>query len=307
MRRVLTLLLGLSIAPGLAHAQPASVDALDAQIASATAAVEGASSRRDRVGAEIEGLVTRRSAAQRRLRERVQALYRMRRAGMLPLAGGFDALLRHQSRIERLERMIDRDLGALRTLRARVAALQEENARLAGAVEQSERELSALRERRAALEQATLGMWAALAPQLAPEPSPWSSGFGLRVQGEPQVGFAALHGRLPLPVGGSATLADAEREGGAGLELTASPGASARSVAPGRVAYAAPHPAYGRLVILDHGDGYYTVYGGLASITAQVGQTLPADAPLGSLASSPLFFQVRRGTRPMPPREWLGI
>ncbi|MCZ7683294.1 MAG: M23 family metallopeptidase [Sandaracinaceae bacterium] len=102
-------------------------------------------------------------------------------------------------------------------------------------------------------------------------------------------------------------LADAQREGGAGLELSAAQGTGVRSVGAGRVAYAAPHPAYGRLVILDHGDGYYTVYGGLGVLAVQVGQSLTADAPLGSIGGQPLFFQVRRGTRPLPAREWLGI
>lgn len=306
--RLLTLVLFLSFAPAARAQQDGS---LDAQIASAVAAAEAKAVRRDRVAAEIEGLVAERSAAQDRLRARVRALYRLRRAGMLPLAGGFDALLRHQSRVERLERIASRDLGALRSLRARLAALQEENARLAGEAEQAEREVSALRERRAALERATMGMWAALgqpAPVLgSAADAPWSAGFGLRVPDAEPASFAALRGRIPLPVGGSATLADAQREGGAGLELSAAQGTGVRSVGAGRVAYAAPHPAYGRLVILDHGDGYYTVYGGLGVLAVQVGQSLTADAPLGSIGGQPLFFQVRRGTRPLPAREWLGI
>lgn len=306
---LLTLIVILSVA---AAARAQDAETLDAQIAGAAAAAEAKAARRDRVAAEIEGLVAERSAAQRRLRARVRALYRLRRAGMLPLAGGFDALLRHQSRVERLERIASRDLGALRSLRARLAGLQEENARLAGEAEQAEREVASLRERRAALERATMGMWAALgqpAPVLgsAAAEAPWSAGFGLRVPDAEPASFAALRGRVPLPVGGSATLADAQREGGAGLELTAAPGTSARSVGPGRVAYAAPHPAYGRLVILDHGEGYYTVYGGLAALAVQVGQTVPVDAPLGSIGGQPLFFQVRRGTRPLSAREWLGI
>ncbi len=306
--RLLTLVLLLSFAPAARAQQDGS---LDAQIASAAAAAEAKAVRRDRVAAEIEGLVAERGAAQDRLRARVRALYRLRRAGMLPLAGGFDALLRHQSRVERLERIASRDLGALRSLRARLAALQEENARLAGEAEQAEREVTALRERRAALERATMGMWAALgqpAPVLgSAADAPWSAGFGLRVPDAEPASFAALRGRIPLPVGGSATLADAQREGGAGLELSAAQGTSVRSVGAGRVAYAAPHPAYGRLVILDHGDGYYTVYGGLGVLAVQVGQSLTADAPLGSIGGQPLFFQVRRGTRPLPAREWLGI
>ncbi|HEY8427828.1 MAG TPA: peptidoglycan DD-metalloendopeptidase family protein, partial [Sandaracinaceae bacterium] len=167
-------------------------------------------------------------------------------------------------------------------------------------------EVAALREQRAALERATYGMLAALGQPPA-DADPWSSTFGLRVSDAPAAGFAALRGQLPLPIGGSTTLADAQREGGEGLELSASVGASVRAVAAGRVAYAAPHPAYGQLVILDHGDGYYTVYGGLALVSARVGQSVPASAPIGIVGAAPLFFQVRRGTRPLSAREWLGV
>lgn len=280
--------------------------AIDAQIAEATSELERASAARDRVGAEIDGLVAQREAAQRRLRARVNVLTRARRAGLLPLAEGFDALVRHRARLERLERMVVRDAAALRALEGRVAALRDEGARLAGEAARREATVASLRERRAMLERATLGAWAGIDPN---DPSAPSDGWGLRLSDGGAIGpsFAERRGRLPIPVGGSAQLREAEREGGRGVELVAAPGVHVRAVAPGRVAYAASHPAYGVLVIVDHGEGYYSVYGGLGALAVSVGASVGSESALGTTGASPIFFQVRRGTRPMPAREWLGI
>jgi septal ring factor EnvC (AmiA/AmiB activator) len=300
----------LSLAAPASAQTAASIETIEREIADKERAIEEAGARRDRVGAEIDGLVAQRGAAQRRMRVRVRALYRMRRAGALPLAGGFDALIRHQSRIERLERMVERDVGSLRTLSRRVSALQSETARLATEVETFEREASSLRQQKAMLERATIGMWAGVLPQpphALPEPQ-WNEGFGMRLSQEPErPRFDALRGRLPMPVAGTARMGDATREGGEGVELAGAAGLSVRAVAPGTISYAAPHPSYGSLVIVDHGDSYYSVYGGLGMTSVRVGQPIAANGPIGSLGAAPLFFQVRRGTRPLPPREWLGL
>jgi murein hydrolase activator len=307
----LTAICGLTVA-GEVHGQisaPASsIEGLDAQIAEVVADVDEATASRDRIGAEIEGLLEQRNATDLRLRARVRSLYRWRRAGALPLAGGFDALLRHQSRIERLERMVGRDLDSQRSLGRRVSALREETSGLAGRIEASQRTLTSLRQRKSLLERAALNPWASLAPAPAQAEPEWQSGFGLRIAGEPvMAAFESARGRLPMPVGGSARVSDAEREGGAGLELAATPGVPVRAVSPGTIAYAAPHPSYGRLVIVDHGQGYYSVYGGLGTIAVGVGASVAADTPLGLVGSGPVFFQLRQGTRPLAAREWLGI
>ncbi len=310
----MTLAIALTIATALlarpAIAQLPTLEGVDAEIARAANELDAAVARRDCVRTEIEGLVAQRDAAQRRVRTRVSGLYRLRRAGMLPLAGGFDALLRHQSRIERLSRMLAHDVEALRSLRRRLAALRDQTARLAAEAERAEQAVSALNERRDALERASIGLWAGVTPSPSPEAAaPWSDAFGIRVVDGAPIGppFAELQGRLPMPIGGSARLTDAEREGGAGVALAASPGASVRAVAGGRVAYAAPHPAYGQLVIVEHEGGFYTVYGGLGAVAVHVGQQVAAASALGTTGADPVFFQVRRGTRPLSARAWLGI
>ncbi len=289
--------LGMPTAAGPAGSLPESIEALDARIAAAQSTVDRLGAARRRVDTEREALLEQRGTAQRRLRSRVHALYRMRRAGLLPLAGGFEALLRHQSRVERLERMVGRDMQGLEALQQRITALQEHTAHVAADAERAERELTALRERRGVLERAAQSAWARASAYDEVRP----------LDAPPSLGFSRQRGQLPLPVSGGVRLQEAQREGGAGLEVLTSAGVAVRPVGPGRVAYAAPHPTYGRLVIVDHGEGFYTVYGGLGVIVASVGQTVAPDSVLGSSSGLPVFFQVRHGTRPLSAREWLGI
>lgn len=271
--------------------------------------VETLRAEHERARSEARALRARHDGLRARLRGRVRMLHRLRRAGALPLASGFDAVLRHQARVNRLERVVARDAQSFHAIARRARALEQEASRLEAAERESEERLNAalaaVQERDAEL---------ALIEQMMEDPSAWvgpslGPGFGLRLSDPPARGFqlAEQRGRLPLPVGGSAQLRDAEREGGEGLELVTSAGVSVRAVAPGDVSYAAQHPSYGRLVIIDHHDGHYTVYGGLGAITTAPGSRMEQGGVLGAVGPQPVFFQVRRGTRPLPAREWLGI
>jgi len=306
MRRVV---LG-SIALCLAGSVPAAGQlASDPYAATATHDVASLRVDRERVDAEVGALERQHATSRQRLRARVRALYRLRRAGSLPLSEGFDAMLRHQSRLERLERLVARDARAFRTIGRRVRSLREEADRLAAEQERAERELAAARAR-----QQSQAEQLAMLSEMIEDPTAWSGasvgdGFGLRLSDPPSLGYRLSdhRGALPLPVGGSAEVRDAEREGGAGLEMTAGAGVSVRAVGPGRVSYAARHPAYGNLVIVDHGDGHYSIYGGLGAVGVESGAEVARGAVLGAIGPQPLFFQIRRGTRPLPTRQWLGI
>lgn len=264
---------------------------------------------RSRASAELEGLSEERGRARRRLKERARLLYRLHRRTGLPGAGGLGTRLRHRAHTERLGRMVASDLDELASLSRRAEALRHETGSLAARIEETEARLEQLRREaeEARREMEAAAAWGQVfrtpstfrAPVLAP---------GLRVLDEaPGATFARRRGSLPIPVSGSATVRDAQREGGAGLELSAPFGAAVRAVASGRVAYAAEHPTYGRLLVLDHGGGYYTVYGGLGSLRVGAGQTVARDARLADASSSPVFFQVRQGARILNARRWLGL
>ena len=82
-------------------------------------------------------------------------------------------------------------------------------------------------------------------------------------------------------------------------------------MAAGQVRYAGWFRGYGKLVILDHGEEYFTVSGHLAEIEVEAGdevsggQEVGTVGETGSLSGPRLYFEIRRGSEPLDPREWL--
>ena len=68
----------------------------------------------------------------------------------------------------------------------------------------------------------------------------------------------------------------------------------------------------GNLVILDHGDGYHSLYAHLGRMEAAVGTEVEEGQPVGevgdtgSLKGSYLYFEVREKGKPVDPKSWLG-
>ena len=95
-----------------------------------------------------------------------------------------------------------------------------------------------------------------------------------------------------------------------GVEFAASGGESVRAVAPGAVRFAGWFRGYGELVIVDHGDEYFTVSGHLDQIFVQVGDavsegdTLGSGGETGSLTGPSLYFELRHGSQPEDPVSW---
>jgi len=292
---------------------------LDGEISAALGQIERHTTRKARVDAELAGLGERRAQAQRRLRTRARALYRLTRGGLLPAASGPDALLSHLGRVTRLERMVVADVHALEALRDRGTDLRRETTELAESIDQGRARARALEARKSTFqtEQRTSAAFEAAftrsAPRLAERADEPVYGT-IRVVGEaPGDGFARMRGALPLPVAGATELREGRRaeSDGPGLELIAPMGAPVRAVAAGRVAFSDRHGSYGQLVIVDHGDHYYTVYGGLGHVVVQAGDDLSQSARIGDVGAdttpAALYFEVRRGARTLDARSWLGI
>ena len=84
-----------------------------------------------------------------------------------------------------------------------------------------------------------------------------------------------------------------------GLQIVASPGSLVRASRSGRVAVATHRlSGWGRTVILDHFDGYLTVYAGLAQILVAPGADVRQGLPVGSLGAEALHFEIRYGSTP---------
>ncbi len=265
-----------------------------------------ANARREETDIELSQLTSQRLQAEQSVRSRVRALYRITRAGMAPVSGGFEAVRRHVARVKRLTSLVENDLSVLRRVEAR-----ERNLRVKA--DQRAAQVARAREDLGGSHQPLM----AASPQAIPAGAmPASSGgfYGLRLADSAESSdFATRHGRLATPVAGEVRLVDARRREsqGSGLEFQAPAGTSVRAAAPGRVAFCDRYGSYGRLVIVDHGDGYYTAYGGLGSDDVRVGDDVSAFARLGSIGAEgntpALYFEIRKGVKTLAPRAWLGL
>lgn len=127
-----------------------------------------------------------------------------------------------------------------------------------------------------------------------------------------------FRGDLPWPVAGSVVSrfgrSPAGRFGTAvvrnGIDVKAQEGTGAGAVHEGRVAYAAPFAGFGNLVIVDHGDSAFTLYGHLSEVTVADGAVVKAGDIVGRVGLAPaggaaLYFEVRIDGRPVDPVQWL--
>jgi septal ring factor EnvC (AmiA/AmiB activator) len=127
-----------------------------------------------------------------------------------------------------------------------------------------------------------------------------------------------FQGELAWPVNGKLTSrfgrAPSSRFGTSivrnGIEVAAAEGATATAVHEGTVAFAAPFAGFGTLVIVDHGDSAFTLYGHLLDAAVSVGTNVSRGAALGRVGLSPsggaaLYFELRIDGRPVDPLQWL--
>jgi septal ring factor EnvC (AmiA/AmiB activator) len=126
--------------------------------------------------------------------------------------------------------------------------------------------------------------------------------------------FGRSRGKLGWPVGGALVARFGEARAGAvkwdGVLIATERAAPVKAVAAGRVLYADWLAGLGLLVIVDHGDGYLSLYGHNEQVYKRVGEkvvagdTLAAAGDTGGSARPELYFEIRRGGKPIDPRPW---
>jgi len=131
---------------------------------------------------------------------------------------------------------------------------------------------------------------------------------------DPNDAFAKLRGKLSWPVAGKVETGFGSTIAGGlhsnGIEIAADRGANVRAVHEGRVLYADWLSGRGLLIILDHGNGYMSLYGHNEQLFKQVGATVQAGEAIatagdsGGRAQPGLYFEIRRSGKPVDPRGW---
>ncbi len=117
--------------------------------------------------------------------------------------------------------------------------------------------------------------------------------------------FARRRGQLAWPADGRA------QRSGDGLRIDGNDGDPVRAIGYGRVAYADWLRGYGLLLIVDHGDGYMSLYGHNEALLAaegswvQDGQTIARIGRSGGESTPALYFELRERGRSVDPQRWL--
>lgn len=127
--------------------------------------------------------------------------------------------------------------------------------------------------------------------------------------------FSTLKGRLTWPIAGNLTHDFGQPRASGGLKwngvvLSAPRGREVRAIYHGRVIFADWLAGMGLLVIVDHGDGYMSLYGYNETTLKTTGDWVaPGDViatvgESGGQAVPALYFELRKGTRPIDPGRW---
>lgn len=129
-----------------------------------------------------------------------------------------------------------------------------------------------------------------------------------------RLGVAQQKGSLPMPLSGRVLHAYGQRRAGSlhwqGWLIGAEAGAEVTPVAYGRVAFADWLRGYGLMLIVDHGDGFLSLYGNNESLFADVGDWVEPGELISVVGSNPgmsqgLYFELRKDGKAVDPAAWV--
>lgn len=123
-----------------------------------------------------------------------------------------------------------------------------------------------------------------------------------------------FRGALPWPASGIVIAHFGPiRSGGSprnGIEISIAEGRPVRAVHDGTVAFSDQFTGYGNLVIVDHGEAAYSLYGHLESLDVKRGDHVDPQSRMGASGRNPsgnpaLYFELRIDSKPVDPLQWL--
>ncbi len=124
--------------------------------------------------------------------------------------------------------------------------------------------------------------------------------------------FSQARGHLPMPTLGRVTTVYGQINdvglASRGIVISARSGAQVVASYDGVVVFSGLLRGYGRLLIIEHGEGYHMVLAGMARIDAEMGQRLIVGEPVGvieNIIKPVLYVELRREGHPINPMPWL--
>jgi septal ring factor EnvC (AmiA/AmiB activator) len=131
--------------------------------------------------------------------------------------------------------------------------------------------------------------------------------------------FAVMKGSLPWPIKGSIVthfgIAKESRFNtylfNNGIEISSAPDVKIKTIYAGDIIFADWFKGYGKLIIIDHGEGYYSLYGHLDEIMVAIGEKVEGGDIIGKIGDTDsingytLYFEIRKIGKPEDPLAWL--
>ncbi len=285
--------------------------------------------------AEIDAMQKSIARSETEVRRRLVALYKSGGGGALRLIFSEGSPAQAAETYDFLGRIVRRDRELLREYRRQLEALETARGELARMQERHRVSLASLKEEQETLRRATDLKKELLARTRQEEKSLGDELQELRersrrlsamieelesararqyTQKSPAGGpFARQKGRLPWPVNGTVRVGFGKshsREHGTlresqGIEIQTDANIAINAVWSGRVLYADWFRGFGNLLILDHGDGYYSLYAQAARLTRKVGDEVRGGETLAYSGREGVYFEIRHHGAPLNPAHWL--
>lgn len=277
--------------------------------------------------------------------ERVVALYKLNRLGKMNLLASADSITDFFHNKNALERIVARDeialndlgndktrqdaiLSELRKKKADKAELEtafEKQVKKMAQKKRTRKDLLRIIRREKSLTLASIESLKAAATALdkkiaslkakseKPKPGKTTS------SASPSCGFPALKGTLDMPVMGKivsnyGAYVNTEfnvKNFRSGIKISAKKGEPIHAVHKGKVLFSDWFKGYGNMLIIDHGDSYYTLYAHADKVfkskgdNVESGEVIATVGDTGSMKGTQLHFEVRHHGKPMDPMKWL--
>lgn len=319
------------------QAVEAAARAVAAEVSRAGTAAREAAAEEARIAGLERALADRVAQTKAALGRRAVALYKAGGAGPVRIIFAPGSLRDRLGRIQVMQRLLDLDRELLARHDAEQRELDQARGALRAATERRDQAQARLLARQGDLEKeraakrSLLGRVRqdrarerALLNELEAAAEALEAEFArlertAEVASPTAIPFATQRGQLDAPVPGRllrrfGRIVDEEYRTETfrkGIDFEVDPGEPVAAVSAGTVRYAGWFSGYGRMVILDHGDSWFTVSGHLENFAIEVGDRVRAGDPIGtagetgSLTGPRLYFEIRQGAEARDPADWL--